>query len=366
MFTGEPLDANGLVYLRTRYYAPELGMFPSLDPVEGSAQQAMSLNRYGYVAGNVVNDAVGELMSLNRYSYVAGNPTNFVDPSGMIAESPGMWDRCASEEPPSGPNGPCPPGWRFLKDCTVPGMVEGGWNAYLSDVYLAPLGGQGQSLKGCCFCEQDLNPVTIEAAWENPVCGTGCSDPALRRSNTQAVKSEAAHVANNVGPIVFGFPTAGSSDPSVKTRGILYGVEYGVLFSAGFSGALVFEAERWEDIWYGNPQCGLFVGLELGLGGGLDPVQANLPALIWSTATLNRFAGPSYNKSGDVGFLIGGLVGGISESVNSECDVSAFASLTGTGLTYSETLGFTMKIPLTNEQCRKAWSAAISIAERVL
>jgi hypothetical protein len=37
-------------------------------------------------------------MLLNRYSYVAGNPTNFVDPSGMIAEKPGKWDRCAYEE----------------------------------------------------------------------------------------------------------------------------------------------------------------------------------------------------------------------------------------------------------------------------
>jgi RHS repeat-associated protein len=54
MFTGEPLDANGLVYLRARYYVPELGVFASLDPVEGSARQAMSLNRYGYVQSNVV------------------------------------------------------------------------------------------------------------------------------------------------------------------------------------------------------------------------------------------------------------------------------------------------------------------------
>jgi RHS repeat-associated protein len=55
MFTGEPLDDNGLVYLRARYYSPALGVFLSLDPVEGTAQQATSLNRYGYVAGNVTN-----------------------------------------------------------------------------------------------------------------------------------------------------------------------------------------------------------------------------------------------------------------------------------------------------------------------
>jgi RHS repeat-associated protein len=66
MFTGEQTDANGLVYLRARYYHPELGVFTALDPVEGSMQQPMSLNRYGYVAGNVVNrvDPSGESMKL--------------------------------------------------------------------------------------------------------------------------------------------------------------------------------------------------------------------------------------------------------------------------------------------------------------
>jgi len=54
-------------------------------------QQALSLlQRFG-IEG--VQAAVGELMLLNRYSYVAGNPTNLVDPSGMIAEKPGKWDR---------------------------------------------------------------------------------------------------------------------------------------------------------------------------------------------------------------------------------------------------------------------------------
>jgi RHS repeat-associated protein len=72
-FTGEPTDGNGLVHLRARYLNPSLGVFPSLDPVEGVLQQATSLNRYGYVAGNVVN---------------------LVDPSGMIGESPSRWDSC--------------------------------------------------------------------------------------------------------------------------------------------------------------------------------------------------------------------------------------------------------------------------------
>ncbi|MBE2193936.1 MAG: hypothetical protein IAE83_07155 [Anaerolinea sp.] len=41
-------DSNGLVYLRARYYVPELRVFPSLDPVEEG-------NRHGYVGGDVAN-----------------------------------------------------------------------------------------------------------------------------------------------------------------------------------------------------------------------------------------------------------------------------------------------------------------------
>lgn len=54
-FTGEQVDANGLVYLRIRYYNPALGIFTVLDPLEGGMRQPMSLNRYSYVHSNVVN-----------------------------------------------------------------------------------------------------------------------------------------------------------------------------------------------------------------------------------------------------------------------------------------------------------------------
>jgi len=63
-FTGESIDANDLVYLRNRYYNPELGTFLSMDPYEGD-----------------FNDP----MSLNRYAYVRGNPVNLTDPSGLCA-----------------------------------------------------------------------------------------------------------------------------------------------------------------------------------------------------------------------------------------------------------------------------------------
>jgi RHS repeat-associated protein len=56
----ETESANGLVYLRARYYNPALGVFPSLDPSEDQTDQPMSLNGYSWVEGNPVNDAVGE------------------------------------------------------------------------------------------------------------------------------------------------------------------------------------------------------------------------------------------------------------------------------------------------------------------
>lgn len=85
-FTGEQTDGTGQVYLRARYYNPTLGVFPSLDPLEGTDSDPLSLNRYAYVNGNTVNDAVGELMSINRYAYANGNPVNIVDPSGMFGQ----------------------------------------------------------------------------------------------------------------------------------------------------------------------------------------------------------------------------------------------------------------------------------------
>jgi RHS repeat-associated protein len=65
-FTGEPTDGNGLVYLRARYYNPSLGVFPSLDPLEGR---------------------FGSPLSLNRYIYVKQNPINDTDPSGLVNRS---------------------------------------------------------------------------------------------------------------------------------------------------------------------------------------------------------------------------------------------------------------------------------------
>jgi RHS repeat-associated protein len=60
-FTGEQTDPDGLVYLRARYYKPQLGAFLSRDPVEGVFER---------------------INSRNGYSYTEGNPVNYSDPSG--------------------------------------------------------------------------------------------------------------------------------------------------------------------------------------------------------------------------------------------------------------------------------------------
>ncbi len=87
-YAGEYYDEeSGLYYLRARYYDPVLGRFISKDPVEGDVTNPLSLNRYGYCAGN---------------------PLIYVDPSGCeyrwireIAKEVGAtveWDntsRCA-------------------------------------------------------------------------------------------------------------------------------------------------------------------------------------------------------------------------------------------------------------------------------
>ncbi|MBL8120527.1 MAG: RHS repeat-associated core domain-containing protein [Anaerolineae bacterium] len=91
-FTGEYTDPiTGMVHLRARDYHPVMGAFTALDPLE-------TFNRYSYVQGNPINDAVGELMGFhNRYSYANGNPVNVIDPSGLLGERPSQYASCTGE-----------------------------------------------------------------------------------------------------------------------------------------------------------------------------------------------------------------------------------------------------------------------------
>ena len=63
---GVATDANGLYYMRARYYNPEIKRFINQD----------------VVIGEVTNTP-----SMNRYAYVQGNPISYVDPFGL---SPGL------------------------------------------------------------------------------------------------------------------------------------------------------------------------------------------------------------------------------------------------------------------------------------
>jgi RHS repeat-associated protein len=62
---GVVTDANGLYYMRARYYNPEIRRFVSQDTL----------------LGVVING-----QSLNRYAYVQGNPVGFVDPLGLARD----------------------------------------------------------------------------------------------------------------------------------------------------------------------------------------------------------------------------------------------------------------------------------------
>jgi RHS repeat-associated protein len=67
-FTGEAWDAEvELLYLRARYYQPEVGRFITKDPWAGDMWRPSTLN---------------------RYVYVTNNPVNYIDPSGLQEPEP--------------------------------------------------------------------------------------------------------------------------------------------------------------------------------------------------------------------------------------------------------------------------------------
>ena len=62
---GVVTDENGLIYMRARYYSPELRRFINADIIAGEISNAITLN---------------------RYAYANGNPVSNIDPFGLSAE----------------------------------------------------------------------------------------------------------------------------------------------------------------------------------------------------------------------------------------------------------------------------------------
>ena len=63
---GVVTDRNGLLYMRARYYSPDMRRFVNADVLHGE---------------------ISDSTSLNRYSYVNGNPVSFVDPFGLSKDA---------------------------------------------------------------------------------------------------------------------------------------------------------------------------------------------------------------------------------------------------------------------------------------
>ncbi|AKG33933.1 hypothetical protein VK70_04505 [Paenibacillus durus ATCC 35681] len=97
---GVMTDANGLYYMRARYYNPDIKRFVNRDVVTGTISSAQTLN---------------------RYAYVNGNPISYVDPFGLSRDGDSIWLQGAS----------------FLADLTPGlGMVKGFQQAFTGRNYV--------------------------------------------------------------------------------------------------------------------------------------------------------------------------------------------------------------------------------------
>jgi len=73
-YTGESTDANGLIYLRARYYNPEQGRFITRDTWEGGVYAPNSLNRFAYANNDPVknSDPSGYCVFAGVDTYICG------------------------------------------------------------------------------------------------------------------------------------------------------------------------------------------------------------------------------------------------------------------------------------------------------
>jgi RHS repeat-associated protein len=83
---GVQTDCNGLLYMRARYYSPQLNRFISPDPHWDLHNMIYGDNPV-IIGSNLLPDIHAIRQSTNLYVYVMNNPIMFIDPSGRIANS---------------------------------------------------------------------------------------------------------------------------------------------------------------------------------------------------------------------------------------------------------------------------------------
>ena len=67
---GVVTDSNGLVYMRARYYSPDMHRFINADIISGEISNAITLNRYAYANGNPVSNTDPFGLAADRGEYI--------------------------------------------------------------------------------------------------------------------------------------------------------------------------------------------------------------------------------------------------------------------------------------------------------
>ena len=92
---GVVTDSNGLLYMRARYYSPELRRFINADILMGDINNSSTLNRYAYANGNPISNIdpfglaadEGRGGNSNLWNSLLNFGKDFVTMSGNILES---------------------------------------------------------------------------------------------------------------------------------------------------------------------------------------------------------------------------------------------------------------------------------------